>query len=83
MGGYWFCHTMQGEFRIVLTRWAGRDRVVLSYEGEALGCYETAEAALDRLIHGETYKPSCGLDIRHLAVPTSLSDWVFAPAARH
>jgi hypothetical protein len=35
--GNWFCDTLQGEFRIAPTRWAGQDRVLLSYEGEALG----------------------------------------------
>ncbi|ACA16248.1 hypothetical protein M446_1758 [Methylobacterium sp. 4-46] len=82
MSGYWFCETPQGEFRIALTRWAGRDRVVLFYEREPLGCYDSAELALDRLIHGETYTPSCGLDLRHLPLPTTLSDWVFAADAK-
>ncbi|MEH3144160.1 MAG: hypothetical protein PGN34_02150 [Methylobacterium frigidaeris] len=81
MGGYWFCDTLQGEFRIAPTRWAGQDRVMLSYEGQALGCYESAEVALDRLLHGETCMPSCGLDVRRLPVPARLSEWAFAPRA--
>ncbi|GJD53158.1 hypothetical protein OPKNFCMD_5929 [Methylobacterium crusticola] len=78
MAGYWFCETAQGEFRIALTRWAGADRVGVFYEDEVLGCYDTAEAALSRLIQGDTHGPSCGLDITRLPLPTTLSGWVFA-----
>jgi hypothetical protein len=79
MNSCWFCDTPQGEFRITLTRWLGRDRAVLYFEQQPLGCFDTAEGALDSLIRGETYKPSCGLDVRRLPVPPSLSDWVYAP----
>ncbi|WP_336492438.1 hypothetical protein [Methylobacterium nigriterrae] len=78
MSGYWLCDTQQGAFRIELMRFVDTQRFVVVYEDEPLGCSDTPEAALNRLIHGETYKPSCGLDIRRLPLPTTLSGWVYA-----
>ena len=78
MSGYWLYDTQQGAFRIELMRFADTQRFVVLYEDEPLGCSDTAEAALNRLIHGETFKPSCGLDIRRLSLPTTLSDWIYA-----
>ena len=81
MSGYWLCDTQQGLFRIALMRFADTQRFIILYEDEPLGCCETPEAALNRLIHGETSQPSCGLDIRRLPLPTTLSDWVYATSA--
>ncbi|MER2264632.1 hypothetical protein [Methylobacterium oxalidis] len=78
MSGFWFCDTQQGAFRIELMHLAGEKRYVIFFEDEPLGCCGSAEAALERLIRGDTYKPSCGLDIRRLPLPTALSGWVFA-----
>ncbi|AWN42400.1 hypothetical protein U8607_23105 [Methylobacterium durans] len=80
MRGYWLCDTQQGSFRIEMIRLAGRDSYVVFYENQPLGSSDTAEAALMRLIQGATHKPSCGLDIARMALPTVLSDWTFASA---
>ncbi|MDR7040231.1 hypothetical protein J2X36_005013 [Methylobacterium sp. BE186] len=80
MRGYWLCDTPQGAFRIEMIRLAGRDSFVVFYENEPLGSCETAEAALTRLIQGGTHKPSCGLDISRMPLPTALSGWTFASA---
>ena len=78
MSGYWLCDTQQGAFRIELMRFADTQRFLILYEDEPLGCGDTPEAVLDRLIRGDTYTPSCGLDIRRLPLPTTLSGWVYA-----
>lgn len=78
MNGYWLCDTGQGVFHIELRHIADQQGFVILFDGEPLGCCPTAEAALERLIHCKTYKPSCGLDIRRLNVPTVITDWVYA-----
>ncbi|MER2268946.1 hypothetical protein [Methylobacterium oxalidis] len=78
MRGYWLCDTHQGAFRIEMIRLAGRDRFVVFFENEALGASDTAEDALSRLVQGGTHKPSCGLDISRMPLPTALSGWTFA-----
>lgn len=78
MNGYWLCDTGQGVFHIELRHIAGQQSFVILFENEPLGCCPTADAALDRLIQCKTYKPSCGLDIQRLNVPTVITDWVYA-----
>ncbi len=82
MSGFWLCDTPQGAFRIEMMCLANTQRFVILFEDEPLGCCDTAEAALTRLVRGETYKPSCGLDIKLLAPPPTLSGWVYAAPPR-
>ena len=80
MAGYWLYDTQQGDFRIMQARVAQKDCFVVLYENEALGTGVSAEAALQRLTRGAIHTPVCGLDIGKLALPTDLTDWIFAPA---
>ena len=82
MAGYWLYGTQQGDFRIMQACVAQKECFVVLYENEALGTCASAEAALQRLTCGAIHTPVCGLDIGKLALPTNLTDWIFAPAPK-
>lgn len=62
--------TRVGVFAIVFER--GRWHVL--FEDEPLGSYATATQALDDLVGGSTYWPSCG-NPSQFSLPDDLSDW--------
>lgn len=76
----WLHVTFQGEFRIEPMPLAGRTRFAVLWENELLGCYETPAVAAAKLAQGLLCKPSCGLDLRQLDLPPTLSDWAYVPA---
>lgn len=45
------------------------------FDGEGLGNYHSAESALDDLVGGHTFWPSCGKDPSEMGIPDDLSEW--------
>lgn len=45
------------------------------FDGEGLGNYDSAEAALDDLVGGHTFSPSCGKETDEMGIPDDLSEW--------
>lgn len=45
------------------------------FDGDNLGCYDSAAVALDELIGGHTNWPSCGKDPSEMGIPDDLSEW--------
>lgn len=72
MDGYYACSTSAGEFRIasINGRWQAM------FQDEGLGSYVTAEQALEDLVGGHTFWPSCGNPSR-FKLPDDLSEWRF------
>ncbi len=63
------------------TRWGvaaiihSHGRFDVIFDGEGLGSYHSAAAALDDLVGGHTYSPSCGKDTDEMGLPDDLSEW--------
>ncbi|HLA34305.1 MAG TPA: hypothetical protein VJ001_05490 [Rhodocyclaceae bacterium] len=60
-----------GEFRLVPDR---NGRWNAMFDDEGLGSYATVHQALEDLVGGHTYWPSCG-DPSELGLPDDLSGW--------
>lgn len=50
-------------------------RWLATFEGESLGSYHRAQAALDDLVGGHTFTPSGGVDTSEAGLPDDLSEW--------
>ena len=71
----YYYKTRAGLFKIVQER---NGRWQAMYEDEGLGGdYPTAQHALDDLLAGHTFWPSCG-DPSTFGLPDDLSDWGFS-----
>ncbi len=79
-GECWLYATCQGEFRIEPMRLAGTACFAVLWEDELLGCYETPAVAASNLSRNLVHKPRCGLDLRRLGLPPTLTDWAYVPA---
>lgn len=65
--------THAGVFRIAVT---ANGRWQAMFEDEGLGSYTTPQQALDDLVGGHTFWPSCG-DPSRFGLPEELADWSF------
>ncbi len=72
MDGYWEFETRKGVFRIVPHGAAFR----VMFEGEALGDYRSSVQALEDLVGGSTFWPSCGNPTK-LGISDELDEWTF------
>lgn len=79
MGGCWLHDTQQGTFRIEQGQLLRQACFIVLYEDEPLGCFASAQLALERLVSGQVHPPSCGLCVPRLPLPRSLDQWIFAP----
>lgn len=75
----WLYDTFQGELRIEPARLAGWSCYAVLWDSELLGCFESPEIAATHLARGQIRRPSCGLDLCRLDLPTTLAAWVYVP----
>ncbi|MEM1191531.1 MAG: hypothetical protein AAGI72_23570 [Pseudomonadota bacterium] len=63
--------TRKGTFYI----WQLRDGWHPYFDDEDLGCYATAQTALDDLAGGHTFFPSSGVDPSTCGLPDEIGEW--------